>query len=81
MCVGSASSVKLNWVFAVENARLALNIGAEVQGFALYVTTEIISPHLTGATNAMETLQERLQRLTLAMCPGLKVKHRIRYDQ
>lgn len=43
--VGSIIGVKLNWVFTMEGATLILSIGAKVQdtGFALYITTEIIS--------------------------------------
>lgn len=60
VCTGCAAGLKLSWVFAMEKAGLTLNIGAEVQGTgsAHHGTTEIISPHLTGASNAVETLQE-----------------------
>lgn len=60
VCVGCATGLKLSLVFATEKAGLTLNICVEVQGTgsALHVTTEIISPHPTGASNAVETLQE-----------------------
>lgn len=53
---------------------LTLNIGAKVQGTgcAHHLTTEIVSPHLTGARNAVETLQEGATKAAPGHVPWAK---------